>query len=288
MDYKQIVWLASYPKSGNTWLRCFLEAYFLGEVDINEMIVSLSDDLAFRYLVGDGSDPRDFPLDIQHLTRPMAMLRMVRKYEENKINGVPLFCKTHNAHVVANGIELLPASLTKSVIYIVRDPRDAFISYAKHMGAPHEVAIDWFLDKYRALRANKDAYKMPDFVSSWPLHVQGYANADTHNVRIWRYEDMKADSEKCFTEMLIHSGVTPDKERVKKATELSSLQNLKKQEQDNGFIEASPKNEDKFFGDGKTGGWKGKLDPKIQFRIEKDCASMMKRFGYQREFAKAA
>ena len=38
MDYKQIIWLASYPKSGNTWLRCFLDAYFLGDLDINELL----------------------------------------------------------------------------------------------------------------------------------------------------------------------------------------------------------------------------------------------------------
>lgn len=279
MNYRQIVWLASFPKSGNTWVRCFLEAYYLGKVELNEMVCSVSDDLAFRYLVGDGSDPREFPIDIQHLTRPMAMLRMVRQFEANKIEGLPLFVKTHNAHVVANGIELLPASLTKSVVYLVRDPRDTFISFARHMGADHDVAIDWFLDKFRVLRAGEEHYKMTDFVSSWNKHVSSYANADTHNVKIWRYEDMKKEPVKAFADILRHSGVVPDMDKVKQAVETVRLDKLKEQEKKTGFVEASPKT-DGFFGNGQTGGWREKLAPKHAIRIEKECASMMKRFNY--------
>jgi len=111
MDYKQIVWLSSYPKSGNTWIRCFVDAYLTGEVDINNLVGSVTDDGSQRCLPGDGSDPSKYPIDVQILTRPMGLLRLVRQFELNKAEGgpdIPLFVKTHNAHLVTNGIELLP------------------------------------------------------------------------------------------------------------------------------------------------------------------------------------
>lgn len=277
MDYQQIVWLASYPKSGNTWVRCFLDAYFLGEVDINELVLSVSDDSATRHLVGDNSDPRLFPVQIQMLTRPMALLRMVRQYHEYKVAGVPLFVKTHNAHMVANGIETLPDCLTKATVCLVRDPRDVVVSFSKHMGLSIDEGIDYFLDKYRVLEAH-EANKMADFICSWPSHVLSYANADTHNVLMVRYEDLKVNPQKWFAAILSHAGIAPDLEKINRALALTELRQLQKQEKEKGFRESSPHAKDKFFGEGRVKGWKEKLNPKQLFRIEKGCASVIKRF----------
>lgn len=282
MDYKQIVWLSSYPKSGNTWVRCFLDAYLTGEVDINKLVASVSDDSAARALPGDGSDPSLFPIDVQMLCRPMGLLRLVRAFEANREetgSKVPLFVKTHNAHMIPNGIELLPHCLTKSVIYIVRDPRDVIISFAKHMGLEIDEAIDVFLQKYRVL-ADERISKMSDFISSWPLAVASYANSDSHNVKIFRYEDIKADPVQMFSKILIHAGIEPDINRVKQAVETVELDKLRKQQEKDGFREASPHNKE-FFGQGKTGGWKDILTPAQVLRIEKNCRTMMKRFNYK-------
>lgn len=280
-DYRQIVWAASFPKSGNTWLRCFLDAYFLGEVDINDLVCSVTDDLAARCAVGDGSNAATFPVDIQMLTRPMAMLRLVREYNRTGAK-IPLFVKTHNTHVLANGIEMMPASLTKATIYLVRDPRDVVVSYAKHMGKGIDDAIDSFLNKHRVLSDN-GGVKMDDFISSWPLAVQSFANADTHNVRVWRYEDMKANPVKCFAEMLEHAGVKVEPFKVAQAVEKVELSKLKQQEQEKGFGESSKHAKDQFFGGGTS--WKDKLTPSQVLRIEKACASMMKRFNYTKAMA---
>lgn len=281
-DYAKIVWLASFPKSGNTWLRCFIDAYFLGEVDINDVVCSLPDDLAARCAVGDGSNAAEFPVDIQMLTRPMAMLRLVREYNRNH-SPVPLFVKTHNTHVIANGVEMMPHSLTKATIYLVRDPRDVVVSFAKHMGyTDMDVAIEHFLNKHRTLN-DSAGNKMNDFISSWPMAVQSFANADSHNVRIWRYEDMKASPVKCFAEMLAHAGVSVDLDRVKKAADMVEQSKLQKQEKDKGFGESSAYAKHQFFQG--SGGWKGKLTPSQLHRIEKACSSMMKRFNYHKAMA---
>ena len=277
MDYRQIVFLASYPKSGNTWLRCFMDAYILGEVDINEIVTSFPDDLAARCAVGDGSNAADFPIDVQMLTRPMAMLRLVREYNSTKA-GIPLMVKTHNSHVIANGTELMPECLTKATIYIVRDPRDVLVSFARHMGTDYDTAIEYFLNKMRCLNDGGGA-KVMDFISSWPAAVASFANADTHNIKVFRYEDMKAYPVRTFSGMVEHAGLPLDVEKVKAAIEMVELSKLQKQEAEKGFGESSKHAKHQFFGGSDK--WRDVLTPAQVRRIEKGCSSMMKRFGYK-------
>ena len=180
MDYRKIIWIASYPKSGNTWVRCFLDAYFLGELDINELLCSIADDRADKQQIGDGSDIVKLPVDIQHLTKPMGMLRIVRKYVQDG-EKIPLFVKTHTANLLANGIELLPECLTKATIHIIRDPRDVLPSFANHMGCDIDQGIEWMQDKYRTLTG--DGTRIADLISSWDYNANSFLNTETHNVK---------------------------------------------------------------------------------------------------------
>lgn len=287
-DYQQIVWLASYPKSGNTWVRMLLDAYYLAELDINEILTSVSDDFAPHHQVGDGSDVRTFPVDIQALTRPMAMLRLVRAYlsdDNARALGVPLVAKTHNANLLVNGHELLPEPLTKAVIYIVRDPRDVAPSFQRHMGMDTmDEAIDEMLNKHRVLGAGKETNKVSDFISSWPLHVNSYINADSHNIKYYRYEDLRHDPATVFADMLVHAGVKADMDRVRQAVEITDLSKVRQQEAEKGFREHSPHAET-FFGRGEVGTGKRKLSPAQRHRLEKACASYLKRIYNERRAA---
>lgn len=277
MDHRQIIWLASYPKSGNTWVRCFLDAYILGELDINEILTSISDDLGHLYQIGDGSDVTKLPVQYQNLTRPMAMLRLVRQHVMTRGEEVPLFVKTHMPHVVANGIELLPEPLTKKVVYLVRDPRDVLPSFAKHMGVDLDTGLQWMEDKYRHLSSND--HRVGELISSWDNHVNTFLNADTHNVMWLRYEDMLADPVKAFSRLLEHAGITPDEERVKKALDEVDIQKLREREKKEGFRESSPHAKNQFFGSGGSSN-RQKLEPKHVHRIEKAFGRVMKRLGY--------
>ena len=274
MDYHQNIWLESYPKSGNTWVRMFLDAYFLGEVDINDVVTSVTDDSSPRHQVGDGSKVETFPIAVQQLTRPMALLRLVRQFEANRFADIPLFVKTHNQHVIANGIELLPMELTKAVVHIVRDPREVLPSFSTHMGKSQEEGLERMEDKLNVIFQEGMA-AVADFVGSWNDHTKAYLNNDTHNVRTWRYEDMKADPVRVFSEILEHSGVTPSKARVKEALEKVKLDRLKKQEEKKGFSESSPYAENQFFGKKHQ-----RITPKLKHRIEKKCGRIMKRLNY--------
>lgn len=282
MDYKQIVWLASYPKSGNTWVRLFLDAYFFGDIDINEILTSVADDRAGLYALGDGSKTEDMPIDIQQLTRPMAMLRLVKQAQMTN-RGIPLYVKTHTANMIANGVELIPAALTKGVVYIVRDPRDVLPSFAKHMGASMDDAVEWMNDKYRSLASRPG--NVADFLSSWHGNVSSFLNDDVRPVKLIRYEDLREDPVKYFTEILEFSGVTPDPFKVRDAVKKVELSRVKKIEAEEGFKESSPHAKNQFFGEGKVGGWEDKLTPKQKFRIEKDFGRVMKRLGYLKQRA---
>jgi len=275
MDYKQIVWLASYPKSGNTWVRCFLDAYFMGEVDINELLSTVSDNNAKWFQVGDGSKAQDLPIELQQLTRPMALLRLVKQSGEDR--PVPLFVKTHSPNMLVNGIEMLPELLTKSTIFIVRDPRDVLPSFSRHMGVDLDTGLEWMQEKYRML--NKTDTTMCDFLGDWGAHTKSYLNADAHKVLFVRYEDMLSDPVSIFTKILEHSGVEVDPDRVKAAVKLVELSKLQKQEKDSGFVEASPKSDNGFFGKGGSSN-RESLTPRHLHLIEKKYGSILKRLGY--------
>ena len=285
MRYKQINWLASYPKSGNTWLRCFLEAYFTGQIDINSLNISVQDDVAAAYQTGNHTDVTKMPIDIQQLARPMALLRIVERYKQEALK-IPLFVKTHSPNVAVNGIDLLPLSLTKKIIYLVRDPKDVLPSYAKHMGADIDKAIDWMNDKYRTLNASE--VRVADFIGNWSSHVNSFSDDNMKDILIIRYEDMKDDPVDSFSSILEHIGINPILSRVENAIELVELDKLKAQEQKNGFIESSPHAKNEFFGKGEVGGWKDKLTIKQQNFIERRFGSVMKKFGYISKRRRAA
>jgi hypothetical protein len=275
MDYRQIVWLASYPKSGNTWVRCFLDAYFMGKLDLNEILTSIQDDRADLFDLGDGSEPWRMPVDIQHLARPMALLRLVKAYSQSQ-TGIPLFVKSHSGNLLANGIEMLPMSLTKATVFIVRDPRDVAPSFAAHMGVENEKAIDWMQDKLRNLSASE--HRMSDFISSWDYHTNSFLNDDQHNTLVIQYEELKANPVDMFCKLLRHAGVEPDIDRVEQAVEITRLENLKQKESETGFKESSPFAKDQFFGRKHP-----PLDDRQRYKIEKAFGRVMKRLGYLKQ-----
>lgn len=245
-DYKQIVWLASYPKSGNTWVRCFLDAYLTGSVDINEILCSVQDDVANAHQIGDGvTNITKLPVDLQQLTRPMALLRTVRMYQGENTK-VPLFIKSHSPNMLVNGVELFPTSLTKKIVYLVRDPIDVLPSFSRHMGVDLDQGLEWMQDKFRVLSSTDT--RVCDFIGKWDAHVTSFLNNDIHDVLIIRYEDLKENPVRWFSEILNHADISPDSNRVKKAIEAVSLDRLKKQENEKGFQESSPHSKDQFFG----------------------------------------
>ena len=130
-DTRTLVWLASYPKSGNTWLRAFLANYLIDgtePVSINDMQkISFGDSSAPAYADLGRCNPATLT--------PAQVVALRDRHLERVSGNAPInFVKTHNAHTRIAGRRLIPARLTRAAIYIIRDPRDLVLSYADHFG----------------------------------------------------------------------------------------------------------------------------------------------------------
>lgn len=282
MNFKQIVWLASYPKSGNTWVRCFLDAYFTGSVDINEILMSVSDDNGKRVTLAEGIDLLEQKIEVCLMGRLTGLLNLVGTWGDQK--PYPLYVKTHNANIGANGQELIPRHLTKAVIYIVRDPRDVLPSFAAHMGISIADTIECMKDRHRVLDGRKQG-KLPDVISSWDQHVRSYFHNDDpeRNIMFVRYEDIKESPVEWFAKILEHSGVKPDEERIKAALDAVEISKLRSQESKNGFVEKSFKQETEFFG-----GKRPKANDIERAKVTRKFATEMRKLGYEAPKRKVA
>jgi hypothetical protein len=272
---KNIVWLASYPKSGNTWVRVFLANYLFNRttpMPINQVHrIGLGDSIEKAYrMVAKG------PFDIADYRQSLALRGRVLAGIVN--NGADVnFVKTHNRRAKAFGVGLIPPALTRSAIYILRNPLDMVLSYARQYGQTPEFAAAAIGRADNSTAGASGA--VAQFLGSWSGHVKSWARRGEFPVLVLRYEDMQADAEAAFTRVLKHIGVPPDPERVARAVHFSSFDELKRQEDETGFVERSPHSE-RFFHSGRSGQWRDELAPEAVERICADHTRVMREYGY--------
>ncbi|MBY8976399.1 sulfotransferase domain-containing protein [Rhodobacteraceae bacterium NNCM2] len=275
MTLKNIVWLASYPKSGNTWTRAFLINYLVNSkspVPINQIHrLGMGDAVTKSYqMVAKGPFDPTNPQDVINL-RP-AVLRAIASNEAD-MN----FVKSHNANTAAFGQQLVPTPLTRSAVYIMRDPQDMVLSFARHYGHEPGAAIDAIGRDDHAI--NGDRNSVIQFVGKWSNHVLSWVDCKSFPVHVMRYEDMLENPQQEFSNLLKFLGFPLDEERLDRAVSHASFDELSKQEKKGGFIERSEKS-DRFFHSGSSGQWKSALSEEQLAKLRSDQKIVMKRFGY--------
>ena len=275
MPQKNIVWLASYPKSGNTWARIFLANYLLNAqqpVPINQVHrIGIGDSVAdpYRKVNGGRYDPMD---TMGHLKQRGVFLGALSR------NGADLnFVKTHNQNGKAFGVKLIDPALTRAAVYFVRNPLDVVISFARHYGLTPSQACINIASKDNSTSA--DAANVIQYLGTWSDHVRGWTRTKAFPVHVMRYEDMHADPKGAFSALLKFLKVPLDDDRLDRAIRFSSFDEVSKQEKTHGFIERS-QNAEKFFHSGTTGQWQDVLTDEDVARVKQDQAGMMKSFGY--------
>lgn len=272
---RSLVWLASYPKSGNTWLRVFLANY------LRNSQTPLSINQVQQFGFGDSSPPNynmvaGKPVDTSNprVTLPLrdGVLRLIVAN-----NADVNFVKTHNIRSTAFNVELIPAKYTRSAIYVIRNPLDMVLSYARHYGLTQQEAIKFVGSSENGNSA--DETSTWQFLGSWSDHVKSWTQGTQFPVLTLRYEEMLANPHESFGQALKFLGVTPDPDRLDRAVRFSSFDELRQQEEKSGFIESSP-NSEKFFDSGKSGRWKDELPQELIQKIRRDHKRMMKKHGY--------
>ena len=274
-----IVWLASYPKSGNTWTRTFLHnliKLLTGEDDNGQDINAMNDYTAWDISARMYSEM--LGKDVESATRAeIAAIRpMVQEKLANDTDGL-LFVKTHNALVMDRGYPAINSAVTSGAVYIVRNPLDVAISYGHHMGKTTDDAIRQM--EQEGLETNVTEKSVYEVYSSWSHHVQSWTRRPNRAVYIMRYEDMLERPVRTFGALARHLLMTPTKGQLMKAIDLSSFEKLQKQEDKEGFNE-KPEVSEKFFRAGKSGQWKDELSGAQIARIVTVHRTQMKRFGY--------
>lgn len=274
----KIVWLASYPKSGNTWLRLLLSSCLnRGQiVDINAIPVGTmlaSDRAVFDERLGVAA--ADLPDDDVLALKAGALRAEVADIEP------PLFIKTHDARLqVAGGEWTVPPDITRGAIYLIRDPRDVAPSLARHFGFELDRAIDFMAKPGRMAQKRRASLPshLPQLWSDWSGNVESWLTSVPFPAFVVRYERLRAAPEEVVADILEAMGLPQPREVVRDAVAATALDKLRAQEAVGGFTEAH--RAATFFGAGRVGGWKELLTPRQVARIESDHGAMMRRLGY--------
>ena len=288
------VWLASYPKSGNTWLRMLianLSAKDGKPVDINELPASggiASSRVTFDYLTLIDSGLLTFD-EIDNL-RPSVYEELAHGAEDEKNDSAgnqPLvrFVKCHDAYTLTlTGEPLLGGARgADGTIVIVRDPRDVVPSLAVHNNSSIDDAIT-FMSNRDALFCGKVTRQFDQLrqrLPGWSGHIASWLDQSDIPVHLVRYEDLKVDARAVLTRILAFSQYSASAAEIDAAVRHADFSKLQAQEKERGFCETPrPYTGGAFFRRGEAGAWRSELTADQVARIERAHAPMMLRLGY--------
>lgn len=274
------VWLASYPKSGNTWLRLLLSNLLCGRrgpEDINNLGLAAFC-LVNRPVIEDLTLVDTFLLTGEECDRmrPTLMEEAWREAADHDI-----FIKVHDAYRhLADGTPLLgrPA---RAALYVLRDPRDVAVSLAFHTGNPIGKAVDQILSVGTRMAGNKPRHEqVPQPLLDWSGHVRSWTGQRDVPVHVLRYEDLRADTVGFFGRATAFLGLEATSDELARAVRQSDFSALQRQEAEKGFRERRPESSAPFFRSGRAGGWVDVLTREQAAAIEAAHGEVMAAYGY--------
>lgn len=273
---KDLLWLASYPKSGNTWLRIFfaqLESSH-GAVSINELKAtgSVLGREIFRRALGFDSARLD------SVETECLMPAVLAWADRRGLLGQRQ--KTHSAYRQnRRGEWLHPEAVTRGAIVLVRNPLDVAVSYAHHNGCSLDRSIEMMEDESHGLREQHACSRLGERLGSWRSHVEGWLTVRSFPCMPMRYEDMVAEPLSVFPEAARFAGLPHDPEVVARALDACRFDRLQEAESREGFREKAPRSK-AFFRSGRVGDWRNHLSAEQRDRLIRFNESMMTELGY--------
>jgi hypothetical protein len=247
---KGIWWLASYPRSGNTWLRAFLAALLKVRegLPLDEM----------RLLGGWEADLAPGPPK----ERLATQLDLARNHPRR------VFLKTHLGRYVVDGAPTLHPLATAGGVYLVRDPRDVALSLTDMRGSPLDETVRSMADDNFWTETPIGG---PEIYGSWSSHVLSWKTAP--NTLVVRYEDLSSDPLSWFTKIASHLRFDVTEEAIEQAADATTAEKMRR-EADSPHLEQIP------IGPATPGRWETELPAEFVRRIESDHAEQMKAFEY--------
>ena len=276
-----IIWLASYPKSGNTWVRIFLSYMLSSEKTMNinrTKIYQFPGRLNFDGISKNIDDGNEF---VKNCNYAQSKINLDNKYK---------IFKTHNAFWKNGNYSFTDLENTIGCIYIVRDPRNIITSIKNYYDfKSYEQALKFLRDDGNiigTLNKVRQGNDLPTIISSWKNHYNSWKKLKTNYLLI-KYEDMLIDPKKEFFKIINFiekiSNIEFDNFKIDNAISLCDFKNLQDIENKEGFIEASEDklgNSIKFFNLGSENKWQNLLSKEIIENIETSFKGEMTELKY--------
>ncbi len=275
-----VVWLASYPKSGNTWVRVLLANALRQNTepaDINAL---------GRWSIASSRELFDEAAGVEASALPDDLVLRLRpatyRYHARRETTTP-WVKVHDAwRRLPDGQPLFPRDITAGAVYIVRNPLDVAVSYAHHWGLAGEEAVAALCNPAHTVSVSDHgvAEQLPQWLGTWSQHVRSWVDESGLPVHVVRYEDLLGDAAAVLAGLVGFLGHTVDSERLERAVAWSSFAQLQRQERERGFGEQSAAAPGRFFRRGQSGAWRDELPEPQVARLVAMHVDVMRRFGY--------
>ena len=282
---KKISWIASYPKSGNTYIRLLLTSYFYskdGNINDFNSLNNIFKISRYAFI----QNIQNIPTIEDFIDNPLLVSKYWIAAQESlsrQINN-NLFIKTHDFMGNINNNIFTNEKMTKCFIYVVRDPRSVAVSYSHHMQKTIDETINFMTNKNYIILYKKEDKTLPEILSSWNIHYNSWKQfLSKGNGILIKYEDLITNPKNTFILILNflrrHINFDINENKVNKTIDVTSFKNLQKLENEKGFSE-SPNIKNKFFRKGITNEWKDCLTKEQLNKIEKNFYIEMKELGY--------
>ena len=283
-----IFWIASYPKSGNTWLRALISSYYYTEdgffyEKIIKKIGQFPEKMHFK----------SFKYDQNILTDTARF--WIKAQEKINIDNSLRFFKTHNAFGALNNNQFTNNKNSIGAIYVVRDPRNVITSLKNHYELNDDIALKWMLNEnnyiYDVSKFKEDGYSDFQFISSWNTNFKSWKVQKKIPIKFIKYEDLLNQTYFVFKEVVeFINRTTNNNEKINKIKLKNSVNStffdkLKENEKINGFSEAiiSKKDNKKipFFHLGPNNTWRKILNKELQNKMTNAFKNSITELGYE-------
>jgi len=279
-----IIWIASYPKSGNTWVRSFIIAYYFcenGNFDINKLnlIQDYPNKQFFEETVKKGEIHKHWDSSQKNICN------------EKKVK----FLKTHNSLITAFGNDFTKPEYSLGVIHVIRDPRNIITSLKNHYDfETYERALKFMQDENKILEdyPHLKNYAKTNIINSWRINYQSWMSNKNFRRLTIRYEDMIENPQQTFEKLVVFINTLMgfkdkiDQKKLSNAIETTNFKSLQDIENQGKFSENVYSLKDnrkiKFFYQGPENDWKKNLDENMIKKMNEYYKNDLKFFRYEK------
>ena len=283
-----IFWIASYPKSGNTWLRILLASYYYTKEGIfdNSVLKYIEQFPQKKFFDGFNYDSK--------ITTDTAKF-WIKAQEKINLDKKIRFFKTHNFFGSVNNFNFTNQENSIGCIYIVRDPRNVITSLKNFYEMNDDKAFKFMTSKnqyiYDFHKFTEDGYADFQFISSWDSNYDSWTVQKRIPIKLIKYEDLLNQTYTVvndvisFVNKIIRNKEKISKEKIKNAVSSTTFSKLKDKEEKEGFLEApsSKINDSKipFFNLGPKNNWKIILKEDLKYKLNKVFKKKLEELSYE-------